>query len=473
MLAEFIVRRVARGHRLARTAFVLAMRISVVCLVVQPTVALAEEAAAYVCPMHPDIRADEPGVCPRCGMTLAAAPAHHHHEDASESTWWRFPHGREGSGTSWMPDATPVYAAHWTAGQWMLMLHGALSLGFDEQSGPRGDSRGVSTNWLMGMAAHDFAGGEISLRTMLSAEPLTAGGAGVPLLLQSGETYGGVPLHDVQHPHDLFMEVAARYRHPLGESIGLELYAAPAGEPAIGPPAFMHRASAMNDPLPPIGHHWQDSTHVSFGVFTAGFLTRALKLEASLFNGREPDENRWDFDFGPLDSYALRLSGNPTLHTSMQVSYAFLRSPEALAPGENFGRLTASALWSAPLFEDGTLDATAVWGRNLEPIGALDSALLEGNFDLGGLDVPYLRLEYVEKSGGDLVVPGNPARVFRVFNATLGFLHRIDVGSPIVPAIGVRLNVGVVPKALAVEYGTRVPLGAFVYLKLQPARLIH
>jgi len=294
-----------------------------------------------------------------------------------------------------------------------------------------------------------------------------------PLLLQSGETYGGVPLHDRQHPHDLFMETAALWRRPLASWIGLELYAAGSGEPALGPTAFMHRVSALNDPLPPIGHHWEDSTHIAFGVLTAGVHTQAVKLEASVFHGREPDEDRWDFDFGSLDSWSVRLSVNPTRETALQISYGFLKSPEALRPAEDLHRATASATWSTPWRERGNLALTALWGRNLEAERSTDAFLLEGNADLDGSNAPFARLEYVRKPGHDLAAPGDPEAVHGVFQAQLGFVHRFESALPVVPAIGAALDIGVVPSALESSYGTRTPIGAFVFVGLQPPRATH
>lgn len=218
------------------------------------------------------------------------------------------PQVRNASGTAWQPDSTPMRAVHFMADDWTLMIHGLLFAGYDFQSTRRGDDDWISTNWVMLMASHPLGGGDLGLRTMLSLEPATVGREGYPLLLQTGESVGGRPLVDAQHPNDLFMEVAADYRHPISDDLGLELYAAPAGEPALGPAAYPHRLSAMADPFAPLGHHWQDSTHIAFGVLTAGFFTKFAKLEGSWFNGREPDANRWDFDLRRPDSYSGRVS---------------------------------------------------------------------------------------------------------------------------------------------------------------------
>jgi len=417
-----------------------------------------------------------------CGFAFAPAARaqehpHEHHHGAEEGPApvpdgqaLTLPHAREGSGTSWMPDSSPIHAHHFMAGDWMLMLHYSVLVGYDDQWSDRGSRRFTSVNWVMGMASHALAGGRLTLRGMFSLEPATMGGPkAFPLLLQTGESYGGQPLHDRQHPHDLFMETAAIYQRPLGETFGVELYAAASGEPALGPTAFMHRISGMNDPFPPIGHHWQDATHITFGVLTAGIYTSWVKLEGSLFHGREPDEDRWNFDFGPLDSWSARLSINPTERTSFQVSYGYLHSPEALQPDENLHRVTASGTYVAPMLSDGTLAATALWGRNLEDGHSSDSALLEATLDLDGRNVPFLRLEYVQKSGHDLVVGGDPHASYDLFQGQLGYLHRFT-GGPVVPVVGAAVDLGLIPGSLEADYGTRTPVGAFVFVGLQPPR---
>jgi len=402
------------------------------------------------------------------------AHQHEHHQmremQDEDSGGLILPHSREGSGTSWVPDSSPVYAHHFMADDWTLMLHYSLAAGYDDQWSDRGSRRFASVNWIMGMATRPLLGGQLTLRTMLSAEPATMGGhLQLPLLLQSGESYGGAPLHDRQHPHDLFMETAALYRHPIGGAFGVEVYGAAAGEPALGPTAFMHRPSGMINPFPPIGHHWQDSTHISFGVITAGVYTRWAKLEGSVFHGREPDEDRWNFDFGALDSWSGRLSLNPTDQTSFQVSYGYIHSPEALEPDVSLHRVTASATYSAPIRTDGNFAMTALWGRNVESGHASDSALAEATLDLDGSNVPFARLEYVQKLGHDLVVPGDPEAKYDVFQAQLGFVRRFT-GGPVVPFIGLTVDVGLVPASLEGVYGTRAPVGAFFFFGLQPPK---
>ena len=222
--------------------------------------------------------------------------------------------------------------------------------------------------------------------------------------------------------------------------------------------------------LPPIGHHWQDSTHISFGVLTAGAYNRWVKLEGSIFHGREPDENRWDFDFGALDSWSGRLSVNPTQQTSFQVSYGYVNSPEAAQPQENLHRVTASGSYSAPMLSDGNVALTALWGRNVEAGHSSDSALVEANLDLDGKNVPFVRFEYVQKLGHDLVLPGDPDAKYDVFQGSFGYVHRFT-GGPVVPVIGISVDVGIVPGSIEAQYGTRTPVGAFVFIGLQPPKM--
>ncbi|MFL5608619.1 MAG: hypothetical protein ACJ8AD_19340, partial [Gemmatimonadaceae bacterium] len=257
---------------------------------------------------------------------------------------------RMGSGTTWVPEAAPIPSLYFAApGRWDITGHGVAFLQYDRQDGPRGDDQLGSLNWLMLMASHTLAGGRFQARTMLSLDALTVTSRGYPLLLQSGEAFDGQPLHDRQHPHDLWMELSALYERPMSPSLGVMLYAAPSGEPALGPVAFMHRPSAMDNPTAPISHHWQDATHISFGVLSAGLFTHTFKVEGSVFNGREPDQQRFNFDPITLDSYSGRVTYQPTSELSFTGGYGFLRSPEALNPGESMHRITASILSGSTL----------------------------------------------------------------------------------------------------------------------------
>jgi len=377
------------------------------------------------------------------------------------------------SGTAWQPASTPMHGHMAQVGEWSLMLHYLVFAGLDVQGSERGATEGVSTHWVMGMAEHPLLGGQFTARAMLSLEPLLLGSDGYPLLLQTGETSGGQPLVDRQHPHDLFMELALRYNRALSEGLALELYAAASGEPALGPPGFPHRHSASSDPMAPLAHHWQDSTHILFGVLTAGVYSRHLKLEGSWFNGREPDEERYDLDLRVPDSWSVRLSVNPAPDWSGQISYGYLREPEFVtAPGEDVQRLSVSVTHNRPL-ESGNWASTLAWGQNRSHGAPSNAWVVESDLRMGDNTV-FGRAEYVVKSGHDFGLTG-PAEEERlpVGVVALGYLRNLDVWGGLVPAIGVRAAVNVVPSELEGLYGTRLPLGGMLFVRLQPSAMAH
>jgi hypothetical protein len=387
------------------------------------------------------------------------------------------PMDRIGSGTTWIPDAVRLPSRHFMVGDWDLMAHGFVFAQYDRQSGDRGDKQIGSLNWGMLMATHELAGGRFQARTMLSLDPATVSAKGYPLLLQSGETFDGEPLHDRQHPHDFLMELAASYERPITRSLGLALYVAPSGEPALGPVAFMHRPSAMDNPIAPLAHHWQDATHVSFGVVTAGLFTHEWKLEASAFNGREPDEHRWDIDPIRLDSYSARLSFNPSSSWAMSAAYGYLKSPEALDPDESTNRVTASVLHGVALGARGQWSSTLSYGGNKEAGGALsNSVVVESEAILDAANTVLGRAELVQKTAKDLDVLGAtglpPERRFTVGEVSLGYVREL------VPLFGGTLGVGVigtmnvVPRPLVERYGSRTPPGMFVFARWRPTLLL-
>ncbi|MEO8182412.1 MAG: hypothetical protein ABI895_26545 [Deltaproteobacteria bacterium] len=380
---------------------------------------------------------------------------------------------RMGSGTSWLPDSSPMYGLMGPLGDGGMMFHGNIFAGYDWFGSDRGSDRFISVNSVMGMAWHPLGPGEIMARVMLSAEPLTVGKRGYPLILQTGETADGEPLHDRQHPHDLFMELGVSYTLPVSSDVGLQVYAAPAGEPALGPTAFPHRISAISDPLAPLGHHWQDSTHIAFGVLTAGVFTRQFKLEGSWFNGREPDENRWDLDLRVPDSYSGRLTWNPNASWSLQGSYGYLSSPESLEPTISLHRVTASATYNQRMGDEANWATTFVFGENIASEGPpTHSFLVESNWDIDGHHVVYGRAEYVRKTGHDLVLtPELENRGFNVGMLALGYVYYLGPFGSIAPGIGVRGTAGIVEGDLDPFYGTRVPLGAMIFLQLRPAAM--
>jgi hypothetical protein len=382
------------------------------------------------------------------------------------------PMTRMGSGTSWLPDAAPMHAVHFRAGSWALMVHGVVFGMYDKQFGRRGDDQINSVNWAMLMATRSVGGGSLERRSMFSAEPFTVGGKGYPLLLQTGESYKGAPVHDRQHPHDLFMELAALYERPISRNLALSLYVAPVGEPAVGPVAFPHRPSAASDPLAPLAHHWQDATHIAFGVLTAGLFSYTVKVEGSLFNGREPDEDRYNFDYSgrSLDSYSGRLTVNPTPNWSLSGSYAFLKSPDALRPTESLHRVNAAVLYSQPTTRSGDWSSALIYGANKHTGGGWENSLTaESNLDLDGRSSVFGRLNYARKSAEDLaVVDSVPATEFNIGSVELGYVRELGSLGRTTVGVGATGTLGFIPADLEPIYRTRTPTGLAVYLRIRP-----
>ena len=382
---------------------------------------------------------------------------------------------RQGSGTAWVPDAVTLPFYHVPARGWDVMAHGLVFGQLVHQDGPRGDTQLGSINWSMVMASRPLAGGRLQLRAMNSLEAWTVSGRGYPILLQSGETHRGIPIRDRQHPHDFFMELGAFYERALSKSLAWQVYVAPSGEPALGPVAFMHRPSAENDPMVSLGHHWQDATHITFGVVTAGLFTRRWKLEGSAFNGREPDENRWDFDLdgARLDSRAARLTMNPDSAWSLSASYGFIRAPERPRSTESMRRVTASVQHGARIGASGRWSSALVWGANRhEGSAELEhSALAETNYEPDGRNAWLARVELVQKSAEDLSLEtlDEHERV-DVGAVSLGYVREIGARWGTSGGVGVRGTVSLVPRAAEAAYGSRTPLGAVVFVRLRPAR---
>ena len=302
-----------------------------------------------------------------------------------------------GSGTALQPATTPMTAWHFTPGNWVMMAHGELKAGLNYQRGPRGVGKVQSQNWMMAMGERDIGPGRLLLRGMFSAEPLTAPHGGFPQLFQTGESYRGRPIIDAQHPHDVVMELAASYTIPISESVAVQVYGGPVGEPALGPVAFMHRASAIENPSSPLGHHWEDSTHVSHGVITGGVTVWRLKFEFSRFRGAEPDEDRLGLDLGALDSSSFRVWFTPGRNWAGQFSYGHITRPDVFHVGDT-DRLTSSIAYNRPLAL-GNWSTSLVWGRNSEIHGISNAYLVESTLSFNRKNHLYTRMELVDKQG--------------------------------------------------------------------------
>lgn len=356
---------------------------------------------------------------------------------------------REASGTSWQPDASPHEGLHVMREDWSLMAHGMAQFVFDHQGGPRGADKAFASTMLMGMARRELSPGTLGLRAMLSLDPALVGKDGYPLLLQSGETTDGVTtLVDRQHPHDLFMELSASYSVPFGDKGSAFAYAGLPGEPALGPPTFMHRGSGDELPEAPITHHWLDSTHVAMGVATAGATWGPVKLDASRFTGREPNQYRWDIDRPLFDSNAVRLTVNPAPAWSLQASYGHIRGPEQLEPEVDVDRVTASASHVLPL-RRGDLRTTFAWGRNNQiPGPGLDAFLLESTLRRDAHTV-FARAERVDKD--ELSDDRTPRTVTKT---TAGYLYDFASFARCRWGAGASGSVMLVPRALRARYGS-------------------
>jgi len=376
-----------------------------------------------------------------------------------------YPEQRESSGTAWEPDGSqPMSGLMLMTGDWMLMAHGAVNLVYDHQSGPRGDDKTFANGMLMGMARRPLGNGTLQFRAMLSPDPLM-GPAGYPLLLATGETANGTaPLVDRQHPHDLFMELSASVSQNVGSESSVFLYAGLPGEPAFGPPAFMHRESILDSPEAPITHHWLDSTHISFGVVTAGLVLDRFKIEASRFNAREPDQHRWNIETGPLDSTSVRVSWNPTRTLALQGSWARFIQPEQLEPGMNQTRWSASALWADDVAPGWHAAGTVAWGRKSSEGHCDDGAAAEASLKHAGWTL-FGRGEWVENRE---LLGMTPSPAYKVGKISLGAVRDVAIADHLSVGAGGLVSLNFVPNALAPLYGSHNPTGmmGFVRLKL-------
>ena len=491
-----------------------------------------EEKQQYTCPMHPEVMTDHPGNCPKCGMKLVpikekkrgtsnvqrstskvgamespavashplrdpnrpshahdhaasvaaatyGAAAEHAHEKMQMSMHSTIdladPMSREGSGTSWIPDSSPMYGRMFMFGDNMLMLHGAIFPRYTNVSTRRGDDRIDAPNWFMAMFSHPLGDStQFGSRLMMSLDPLTEGGRGYPLLFQTGEAWNGEALHDRQHPHDLFDELSFSLSQKFEHDLSAYIYFGYPGEPALGPPAFMHRPSAMDDPDAPIGHHWQDSTHITFGVATLGAQWRNVKLEGSTFTGREPDEDRYDFDRPRFDSYSGRLSWNPTRNLALQVSYGYIKSPEELHPETKIHRTTASAIYNLPLGRDSNWSNSFVWGQNnATKEGKTQSFLIESNYQRDRNTV-YFRWERVQKSGHELVLDeADESEIFPVSGYSLGYVRDLSHGKGIDVGLGTQFTINDRPDSLDRYYGADLGYAFQFFLRIRPSQHSH
>ncbi len=419
------------------------------------------------------------------GMPGMMAPAH----DLRSSIL-----NHNASGTTVEPPSTPMPMLMTSRGPWMLMLHANAFLADMQQhaaqpdppTAHRGADKLFSTNWIMPMAMRNFGPGQLTLRAMFSFEPATITHRFYPELFQQGETAFGTPIVDGQHPHDFVMELAALYDWRASERTLVSFYAAPVGDPAIGPTAYPHRMSASEDPIAALGHHQQDSTHIAFNVLTAGVTWRWLRFEESGFHGAEPDEARWHFQPSPnghgLDSYSSRITFVPSANWSAQYSWAHITSPESLYPGDDQARQTASLMYNRPLGRDigsglrsANLSTTLLWGRtrSLHDQSKENSYLAEALLQFASTNYVWTRIENAARSNELLLTPGSPlpsgyteSPIGHVAAYTAGYDHDLRVAPRLLAAPGAQFTSYTTPAPLTGIYGSH-PFGVVAFVRFR------
>ncbi|HEY6271486.1 MAG TPA: hypothetical protein VIX19_05760 [Terriglobales bacterium] len=383
------------------------------------------------------------------------------------------------SGTSAQPNSVPQPMIMTGAGKWMFMFHAEIFLNLEQQTGPSGGDKFFSTNWFMPMAQRSLGPGQLTLRSMLSLEPGTITDRFYPELFQQGETAFGRPLVNGQHPHNFFMELAALYDLKISPRALLSFYAAPVGDPAMGPTAYAHRISSSENPLAPLGHHLEDSTHIAYDVVTTGLTYRWIRVEASGFHGQEPGESRWGLSWGAIDSWSTRVTVQPGQNWSAQYSFAHLTSPEALEPQNDIQRMTASVTYNRPLAR-GNWASTVLWGRNhVLPSGEnFNSYLAESTLRFTTREYVWGRIENVDRTN-ELLLAGQPQPpgfqerfLARIQAYTVGYDHDFHFLPGLATALGAEVTFYGKPAFLDPIYGQH-PLGAILFVRLRPTGSTH
>jgi hypothetical protein len=434
------------------------------------------------------------------GMDEGSMSAHQHKNQpmemshkASPATLIEAELHHASSGTSIEPASTPTPMLMSHHGKWMLMLHGTAFISDTQQHtapGHRGSDKLFSTNWIMPMAMRQLGPGQLTLRAMFSLEPATVSDRQYSELFQQGETAFGKPIIDGQHPHNFFMEVGALYDIPLGKQSLLSFYAAPIGDPAIGPTAYPHRLSASEDPIAALGHHQEDSTHIAYNVVTAGITWRGLRFEESGFHGGEPSEQRWQFQPSAnghaIDSYSSRLTFSPSANWSGQYSIAHIVSPEALYPGEDQQRQTASIMYNKPFgsigkdgAHSGNWSSTLLWGRTRSlshdstHTSRQNSYLAESLLKFASRNYIWTRIENAGRSSELLIAPGSllppdfeESPIGHVQAYTFGYDRDFQIAPHLLAAPGAQFTSYTAPQALVPTYGHH-PFGVVAFVRFR------
>lgn len=390
-----------------------------------------------------------------------------------------------GSGTSWLPKSTPDYGYMLNTKDVAFMFHGSISPRYTSQNIFNSDKRkgqnfNAPSSFMGMMQTSIFDNDRLTLNAMFSLDPFTVGSPGYPLLFQNGETWRGIPLFDIQHPHDLFSELSLTYSYAFTKKFSMFGYFGLPAEPAFGPTAFMHRPSYFSNPDAPIGHHWQDSTHITFGVGTLGLIYDDFKLDASAFNGNEPDENKLNIDLPKLDSYSVRLTLNPYKNLSVQTSYANVaedcNKSRIKETTSRLNKLTLSTTYNN-LIDDSEKNYTncstsIVYGVNKNDQSLEHSALLESELMLWRKNHFYSKLEFVQKNSDELQLPSKETKLYNIFGLTVGASRTILSFSNTIVNLGLQGTLDFPDKDLEASYG-KIPFSAQVYLKITPDLMMH
>ncbi len=378
----------------------------------------------------------------------------------------------EPSGTSWEPESTPMEGLHYYKKKWLFMLHGFANAGYtarlNKSESLRGADQFFTTNMFMFMGLRELKSGAWGFRVMADLEPVM-GPDGYPLLMQTGGV-GEDQTHlvDRQHPHDMIMELAATYSHSLSKDQTVFVYAGLPGEPAFGPPAFMHRFSSINNPTAPITHHWFESTHITEGVATLGYVWKNFKLDGSVFNGKEPDDRRWDIERPEFNSYSARAAINASENLAFQASYGRIGSPHSLLSNLDYSdRVNATAMmnWMPP---QEVWQFLVGWGATMDhPGNALGALLVELTRAIRNTHFVFYRLEVASKN--DLFLSGGPSHFHRpdlvalspdagetklISRVSAGYLYDFKTYRKTSWGVGAQISVYPVPRALEVAYGS-------------------
>lgn len=379
-------------------------------------------------------------------------------------------------GAAAVAQTAPLRGFELTTHGWQVMIHGNVFGQLIDESGTRGNWQLGSVNWLMARADHALAGGTLGLRAMASAEFLTLTRAGYPELLQVAEPYRGGTLTDRMHPHELFGEAAVSYEHHVSGGLGASLYLAAAGEPALGPVVYLHRPSAENDPIAPLGHHAEDETHERFDVATIGFFTTRARLEVSAFDGDHPDDVHTNLELSGarLNSFATRITINPTPAWSTSASGAYLAASSAAGHAHGALHRYVLAISNVRPRPEGVWASTFVWGADA-PIGTgrvRHSLLFESTLEWRARHTLYGRIEYASRTAEELNLVGSVSDQLAIDVTALGYARRVSTWRGLTLWLGGRATAYLVPEQLRAFYGARVLTGLAAYLQLRPP-LLH